>query len=105
MPKDKTRFDPTGEFAASITRYLIQKAQEALHQGVNASEGHFTWETFRRECGSLVQSIANKHPGGQSDPSRLARNNFKKQATKFTEWLASGRGKLIAVFGLVSFKI
>jgi hypothetical protein len=62
-----TRFDPTGDFALSIVRYLIQKAKDALAQGINASEGDYSWQTFASEAESLVKSIAEKHPGGQHD--------------------------------------
>jgi hypothetical protein len=88
-----TRFDPTGELAASIACYCIQKAQEALGQGVNASEGDYTWETFKKDSASCAKYIAERHPGGQSDPFRLACTNYATQVKKFLEWLASGRGK------------
>jgi hypothetical protein len=91
-PKLK-KFDPTGDFACQIVRYLIHKAKEARDQGVNASEGDYTWKTFAKECESLARSIADNHPGGQSDNCRLARINFNRQATKFVDWLANGRGK------------
>ena len=97
MSATKNRFDPHGEFAASIARYCIQKAQEALGQGVNASEGDYSWESFRKESSSLAKTIADKHPGGQADHYRLARNNYNKQAAKFVDWLASGRGKEVVV--------
>jgi hypothetical protein len=88
----KNKFDPFGEFSASIARYCIQKAQEALGQGVNASEGDYSWQTFAKDQASLAKSIADRHPGGQSDHYRLARTNYNRQASKFQEWLASGRG-------------
>ena len=98
------KFDPTGDFACQIVRYLIHKAKEAQDQGVNASEGDYTWKTFAKECESLAQSIADNHPGGEGDNCRLARINYNKQATKFVDWLANGRGKCLllpAIFGVV----
>jgi hypothetical protein len=89
----KKKFDPTGDFACQIVRYLIHKAKEARDQGVNASEGDYTWKTFAKECESLARSISDNHPGGQGDNCRLARINFNRQATKFVDWLANGRGK------------
>lgn len=87
------KFDPIGDFAVQIVRYLIHKAKEAITQGINASEGDYTWQTFVKESGSLAQSISDLHPGGQHDHQRLARVNFNRQATKFIRWLADGRGK------------
>lgn len=88
------KFDPTGDFAAHIVRYLLQKAKEALGSGVSASEGDFTWQTFGKVNGPLAQSISDVHPGGQHDHQRLARVNYNRQASKFVRWLADGRGEL-----------
>ena len=93
MPGKKGGFQPFGEFAKQIVFYLIQKANEAKESGINASEGDFSWDTFRSQNDSLCQAIAEKHPGGQSDNLRLCRNNFNTQKKRFTDWLASGRGK------------
>jgi hypothetical protein len=93
MSSSKIRFDPQGEFSLSIARYLLQKAQEALGQGVSAKDADFAWETFRKECFTLAKSIADRHPGGKSDSFRLARVNFNKQASRFVQWLSSGRGR------------
>jgi hypothetical protein len=82
MAPELKKFDPAGDFACQIVRYLIHKAKEA-------SEGDYTWKT----CESLARSISDNHPGGQGDNCRLARINFNRQATKFVDWLANGRGK------------
>lgn len=91
------RFDPSGQLSSSIARYCITKAQETLGQGISASEGDYSWETFKKDNSSLAQSIADKHPGGPGDHFRLARSNYNKQKDKFISWLASGRGKSILV--------
>jgi len=88
------RFDPNGDFSLNIHQYLLNKAKEGIELGVNGSEADYSWQTFFKECESLAKAIAHKHPGGQSDSFRLARTNFHRQASRFVNWLANGRGKL-----------
>ena len=66
MPK-KSSFDPYGEFAKQITSYFYLKAKEAAEVGVNASEGDYSYKVFKKDNPALVESIAEKHPGGESD--------------------------------------
>ena len=101
MPK-KGSFEPYGEFAKKITSYFVLKAKEAVEIGVNASEGDYSWKVFKKENPALVEAIADKHPGGESDRYRLVRDNHWKQLKRFKDWLSEGRGMILACLPIVN---
>ena len=93
MSKSKAgNFRPTGRFAIEIARHNLRKAKAAVREGLAASKGDYSWDTFKAECPELLAEIAQAHPGGSDDPNRLARDNIRKQTLKFVKWLETGEG-------------
>jgi len=92
------RFDQSGEFAASITRCLLQKAISAVESGIGALQADYSWDTFLLNNAELAGAISRAHPPPPSvanDANYKVRQNFLSQLKRFKIWLETASGKQI----------
>ena len=112
MATKTKKFDNTGAHSLAYNRYYLEKALEAVADGLPANQGDFTYKTLASEIPRAVEACAKDHPGpdgtkpGQkADHPKLARENAWRQAKKFITWLETGAGKSAMLFSAVVYSL